>query len=99
MCSSRFPIVVRNDHVAGPGTGGGNIAKDKTAFMSSVHRATFSWYNASSGNDAKYNTTFRTQKGSGTAWWAVELGEVRTWVTRIRIIISHGMYSVGDRIR
>ena len=77
-----------NGHVAG--TGGGNIAKDKTAFMSSVLQIP---YKASSGNDANYNSIFRTRKGSGIAWWAVKLGEVRTRVTRIRIISHFGMYS------
>ena len=84
MFTSRFPIVVRNDHVAGKG--GENIAKDKTAFMSSVRQ-----FKASFGNDANCDTMFRTQKGRGIAWWAVELGEVRTWVTRIRIIRTNGM--------
>ena len=50
---------------------------------------------ASRGNDAKYNTYFHTRRDTGNAWWAVELGEMRTNVTRIRITSSYGMYSAA----
>ena len=87
---------VRNGHVAGTG-GGVNIARDKTAFMSSVALFT---EEASRGNDGSYNTHFHTSYESSIVWWAVDLGDMRTRVTRVRITNRHdskyGMHSAAE---
>ena len=75
-----------NGHVADTG-GGVNIARDKTAFMSSVALFT---EEASRGNDGNYNTHFHTSYESSIVWWAVDLGDTRTRVTRVRITNRHG---------
>ena len=58
-----------------------NIAREKTAYMSSLYTSTNV---ASRGNDGAYGTIFRTQRGN-LAWWAVDFGQARARVTRVRV--------------
>ena len=64
-----------------------NIAVGKPAFMSSWYKSRLV---ATQGNDGNRKTRFLTRYGS-EAWWAVDFGQKRTRVTRVRVT-NYKMY-------
>ena len=71
----------RFDHWSVAGMSEVNIALGKPAYMSSWHASTNV---ASSGNDGNHGTIFITNRGS-LAWWAVDFGQERARITRVRV--------------
>ena len=71
-------------HWSAIGSSDVNIALGKPAYMSS-------WLGsillASSGNDGSHATIFLTQRGN-QAWWAVDFGQERARVKRVRVTNS-----------
>ena len=67
----------------------GNIALRKTAFMSSRYnedRHIAAW-----GVDGNVDTYFHTEDKKKESWWAVDFGETRTRVTRVRIVNANSI--------